>query len=194
MWKAIKIFGAGALLLWLALSFFGGDARYLKKTSGKLVRLASAPPAAGSLPDVAILRKVEKIARHIHFDIRFRAEFKGRAHEGKSLNEARSFLLAYFKRAGGAGQNKSGGALFETEDLTVRLLPRPSGQNQPGQNEAAAAAPGAKAPKRAETSFQIRFQRQGRFFKCRLIWGWIKEKKWRIKTAELSSCSEEASL
>ena len=161
--KKAALIGLGALLVWLAVSFFRGDERHLWKTSEKLIQLASDPR---SLPNMAILKKTERITKHIHFDIRFRAEFQGRVQEGKSLNEARSFLMAYFKSKINKG--------FAAEDLSVRLLP--SAKNRPG--------------KRAETSFSFRFQREGRRFKCRALWGWIKEKKWYIKTAEVSSCSQ----
>ena len=152
--KKAVIFAGAAGLVWLAASVLRGDKRLLMKASQELIDLASAPAPPS---DIAILKRVEKMARHLHFDIQFQAELDGRVYEGRSLNEARSFLMGWLKsesgRAAGKTSPQSGaGPRFEAKGLAVRLLP----PNPPSDIQADRAGPLEKpaAPQRSGSSRQ----------------------------------------
>ena len=181
--KKILIVGAGALLLWIAVSVLRGDERYLRKTSESLIKQALEPPPP---QDRMILKRINKMVRHIHPDIQFRAELQGRFYENRSLSEARSFLFMWFKIKAKPSKAEVSG------DLQVRILPAQPA-NEKGTAPDGPGGVGGDKPavsKRAEVLFPLRFQYEEKTWECNMAWGWIKEEgRWLIKTAKLSSCS-----
>ena len=145
---------AGFFLLWES------DEKYLRKTTLQLLKEVEAPAVRQNT--VAVLRRVNKIVKHFHFDVAFQLETGGQVQKGRSAGELRPLLLIYFQR-GGISE-------ITGEELTVQ---KESG----GSN------------------YLVRFTALGRHgsnrVSCKVSLIWIKEKKWFIKKAEVSSCSPE---
>lgn len=159
MFKKYRIY---LLLILIAggILFFAlkNEERYLKNTTFKLLKLASSPPQTTST--VALLRRVEHIAKHIHFDVQLKVQVNGQTWESHSANEFRSLLLVYFKQ-GGLSQIK-------VEDLAIQMDPSsPIGH----------------------VRFKLHGQHGSGPIACKARLMWIKEKKWFIKKVEVLSCS-----
>ena len=144
----------GFFLLWES------DEKYLRKTTLRLLKSASAP--GGGQNPVAFLRRVDKTAKHFHFDVIFQLRAGGRIRKGRSAGELRALLLVYFKQGGLAE--------VTAEDLTV--------QKKPESDDYL-------------VRFTARGRRGEESVSCKVSLTWIKEKKWFIKEVEVFSCSPE---
>ena len=138
--------------------FLKNEERYLKETTLKILKLASAPSQTTNV--VALLKRVEQIAKHVHFDIQFKVQGNGQTWENHSASEFRSLLLIYFKQ-GGISHIKG-------EDLTVQVDP--------------------SAPI-GHVRFKLLGQHGPDPVSCKVHLVWTKEKKWFIKNLEVFSCS-----
>ena len=104
--------------------------------------------------------KISEINKYIHYDMRLKAEYEGRVYQARSLNEFRSLLMVYFK----AGITQK----VEYENLIVEL----------------------KDEKTGEVSFSVTFHNTGRFWSCKALLNWIKDKKWFIKNISIENCKK----
>ena len=143
--KKIAILSAVLLSLWLAWSFFQPPEFYLKKKTQYLIETASAVSPSG---DMAMLSRVSKMAKYIHFDVYLKAEYEGRVYTARSLNEFRSLLLSYFKYK-------------NEESMDYKNLTASVEHNK----------------KKATVNFDAFFERNKVTMFCKAILEWIKEKK-----------------
>ena len=92
--KVIILLAVLTTLTWLVWKSQSPES-YLKKKTQKLIAMTSNPRSSS---EIALISKMSKIARFIHFDVRLKAEYKGQIWTAKSLNEFRSLLFSYFKQ------------------------------------------------------------------------------------------------
>ena len=142
------------------LLFWESDEAYLKKTTLQLLKSAEGPFTRQN--PVAFLGRVNKIAKHFHFDVAFQLETGGQVRKGRTAEELRTLLLIYFKQ-GGVEE-------ITAEDLTVQKKAESSDYL---------------------VRFTARGRRGKARVSCKVSLLWIKEKKWFIKEAEVFSCSPE---
>ena len=153
--------------------FWESDEKYLQKTTLKLLKLASVP--VQDTNPVALLKRVEQIAKHIHFDVRFKLQVNGQTWENRSAGELRTLLLAYFQR-GGLAQ-------ITVDNLSVRI-------NSPGQSrEDLPDSPANSSTSTGHVRFKAHGLRRENKVSCEVLLVWIQEKKWFIKEIEVFSCS-----
>ena len=113
---------------------------------------------------MALISKVSKIVKLIHFDVQVKAEYEGHIYQARSLNEFRSLLMSYFR----AGSDKGN---LEYKNLRVQLE----------DNE-----------KKALAGFDAFFNRRAQRIFCKVEIGWLKEKKWFVKKIDVHSCRPAA--
>ena len=140
------------------LFFWKNDEKYLKNTTFKLLKLASVSNQETN--PIALLKRVEKIAKHLHFDVQFKLQANGQVWEDRSAGEFRTLLLTYFKMGGLAQINGT--------DLSVQIDPKTLN---------------------GHVRFKLHGQRGEDAVSCNAHFIWIKEKKWFIKNLEVFSCS-----
>ena len=157
--KKISFIVITGVVLAFAWKFFQEEERWLKRKTQTIIHIAS---STGSKADIALLGRVSKIAKYIHFDVRVQAEYEGGVYKAKSLNEFQSLLFAYFK------EQTTG--VLDYQNLNVKM----------GANK-----------KQALVTFDAFFKRSGKDIFCKTLWEWIKEKKWYIKKIEIFSCSSK---
>ena len=109
--------------------------------------------------DIRLLSRISKIAEYIHFDVRWKAKYEGQIYTGKSLNEFRSLLFSYFQ------QNSTGKLSYK--NLTIWV----------GEDK-----------KQGTAHWDAFFKRNKNTVFCKILFEWIKEKKWYIKNIEVFSC------
>ena len=154
----MKIF---VLLAFTFLAWFGwkltqSPEKYLKKKSKQLIEMAS---VKNSNTDMSLISKVSKMAKLIHFDVQFKAEYEGQIFTAHSLNELRSLLLSYFK------QKSTGKINYKNLNLEM-----------------------AENKKQAIVKFDALFERNSKSISCKALLEWIKDKKWYIKRIEIFPC------
>lgn len=113
--------------------------------------------------DISLISTISKIAKYIHFDVHLKAEYEGQIYRAKSLNEFRSLMMSYFRL------NSKG--KIESKNLAVQLK----------ENK-----------KEGIVTFDGLFEKQSTKTHCKILLGWIKEKKWYIKQIEVFDCIENA--
>ena len=147
------------LIIGSAIFFFlQNDEAYLKKNTLKLLKLASVSNQETN--PIALLKRVEKIAKHLHFDVQFKLQANGQVWEDRSAGEFRTLLLTYFKMGGLAQINGT--------DLSIQIDPETLN---------------------GHVRFKLHGQRGEDAVSCEAHFTWIKEKKWFIKSLEVFSCS-----
>ena len=104
--------------------------------------------------------RIERIIRYVHFDIVAQAEYEGRSYSSRSLNEFRSLLSAWFM-----GKPVRG---LRHENLLVHVKPD---------------------KKTGRADFDIYFKKERELLSCKVSFDWLKEKKWRVKSITVNSCS-----
>lgn len=154
------ILGFSAIGVILILFFWENDEKYLKKTTFKLLKLASVSKQETN--PIALLKRVEKIAKHIHFDVQFKLQANEQTWEDRSAGEFRTFLLTYFKM-GGVSQ-------ITGEDFSIQM-------------DATTPLP------QAHVRLKVHGKREESSVSCEAYLLWIKEKKWFLRNLEVSSCS-----
>ena len=157
--KNFRLFAVILFIIGVFVFFFWeSDEKYLKKTTLKLIKLASIPVQNAN--PVTLLNRVEQIAKHIHFDVRFKLQANGQIWEDQSAGEFRNLLLVYFKR-GGLTQ-------ITADNMSVRMDPSTSD---------------------GHVQFKAHGLQRENKISCEVFLVWTKEKKWFIKKIEVSSCS-----
>ena len=157
MKKIVLVLFLGVSLFFGLSVFFQSEEKRIKKKTLKLIQLVSINTGES---DIALLRRLSKVAQFIHHAVELKAEYEGGIYKVKSLGEFKSLLMAYFK--------EKGTGTLDYEELNVEMF---------DNNE------------RAEVRFSAVFERKNQFVKCAAFLIWIKDKKWYIKNIEVSSCS-----
>ncbi|MDE0092525.1 MAG: hypothetical protein OXN83_04495 [Oligoflexia bacterium] len=155
--KAFIIFAFLAVSGFGLYKFFQSPEKYLKKKTEYLINLSS---VENSKVDMALMRKVAKMAKFIHYDVQVKAQYEDQVYQARSLNEFRSLLMAYFKHSSGGGD-------LEYKNLTVQI--------KDDKN-------------RGVVNFDAFFDRGNQKTFCKVVLEWIKEKKWFVKKIEVYSC------
>ena len=151
-----------AVLALIAISGFGlykflqSPEKLLIKKTKHLIKLSSIQKAKS---DMALISKVGKIAKLIHYDVQFKAEYEGQIYKAQSLNELRSLLTLYFK------QSSTGS--FEYKNLTIQMK---------------------DDNKKGEVNFEALFDRNSQKISCKAMLEWLKDKKWFVQKIEVHSC------
>ena len=140
--------------------FWENDEKYLRKTTLKLLKLASVP--VQDTNPVTLLKRVEQIAKHVHFDVQFKLQVNGQTWEERSAGEFRTLLLAYFKN-GGLAQ-------ITVDDMSIRIED-------------------SSSPRKGHVRLKVHGLQREAKISCEALLVWIKEKKWFIKEIEVFSCS-----
>ena len=149
-----------ALLLSAVFFFWENDESYLEKTTLDLLnRLSLSAPIKNNR---ALLKRLESVGRHFHFDVNFKFHVNGREWKGRSSGELRSLLAVYFKQGGFSGIR--GDALSVQVDSSLEI-------------------------RTGRVTFKFHGLREKDPVSCEVRLEWIKEKKWFIKTVEVFSCS-----
>ena len=159
MLKKASLIILAILAFFIIKVYFQSEEKWIKKKTQKLIQMAS---SSGEGSEIALLQQVSKITKFIHFDVRLKALYEGRIYEAKSLNEARSLFLLYFRHK---SNEKIG-----YSNLKVEIIEK---------------------KKKAIVTLSVFFKRIERKFVCQAFLEWIKEKKWYIKKIEVSSCSSK---
>ena len=92
--KKLFILALAAFLSFFVWKRLQSPEAYLKKQTKKLIALSSVKNEKG----LALISKVSKTDKYIHFDVQLKAEYEGQIYTARSLNEFRSLLLAYFRQ------------------------------------------------------------------------------------------------
>ena len=159
MFKFFRLFAVIFLIIGVFVFFLmENDEKYLQKTTFKLLNLASVPVQEINL--VALLKRVEQMAKYVHFDVQFKLQANGQTWEGRSAGELRTLLLTYFKR-GGLAQITADNMSIQIDSSTPKGHVRFKAHGLQGDNKVS----------------------------CEAHLVWIKEKKWFIKEIEVFSCS-----
>ena len=153
--KVLASLAIFTIFIWLAWKLQSPES-YLKKKTQKVITMISNTKANS---DMALISKVSKVARFIHFDVRLKAEYKGQIWIAKSLNEFRSLLFSYFR------QEKT--RKLDYKNLSVNMT---------------------ESNRQALVKFDAFFGRQAGNIFCKVSLKWVKEKKWYIKSIEVLSC------
>lgn len=155
--KIFAFLAVFTILAWFGWKLTQSPEKYLKKKSQTLIEMAS---VKNSNTDMSLMSKASKMAKFIHFDVQFKAEYEKQIFTAQSLNEFRSLLLAYFKE-------KSTGKI-SYKNLNLQM----------GGNK-----------KQAIVKLDALFERNSKNISCKTLFEWIKEKKWYIKRIEIFPCS-----
>jgi len=150
--------------------FHNSDETYLKKKTLKLIQLSSSSPTSHS--ETAILRRIQEIAKYIHFSVQYELHLDGHLHQDRSLAELRSLMFASFKKAGNKKWH------IDTplkEDITVTVSVSKEKK--------------AKEKKAAEVTTIITANQESGKISCNTLIHWLKEKKWLIYKIKVFSCS-----
>ena len=156
MKKTLIIFAFLFFSLFGIYKVFQNPEKILIKKTKHLINLSSIQSGKS---DMALIAKTGKIAKLIHYDVQFKAEYEGKDYKARSLNEFRSLLNFYFKR-------RSTGK-FEYKNLTVQM----KDDNKTG-----------------EVNFEALFERSSQKISCKAMLKWLKDKKWFVKKIEIHSC------
>ena len=142
--------------------------RYLKKATLDIIKTAQEAKAleAGGKQSSLVEYKqmagrIERIIRHIHFDIIVKAEYEGQTHASRSLNEFRRLLSLWFAKKVVSEWSYKGLSIHVEESQT-----------------------------KAQAHFNISFKKDQKQSDCKVVFKWLKEeKKWRVKNIALNACS-----
>lgn len=157
MKKNIFLLGVFVFSLWGAFKLFQSPERHLLKKTKHLIGLASQVETKLSF---SLASKMAEINKHIHHNVRIRAEYEGQIYQARSLNEFRSLLTAYFQ----AGITKK----LEHKELKVEI----------------------KDKKGAEVSFAITFHNKNGVWDCEVLLDWLKEKRWFVESINIENCNK----
>ena len=146
-----------ALGIFSLYKLFQSPEKYLKKKTEYLISLSSAKNKKG---DMALISKANKITKFIHHNVQMKVNYNGREFKASSLNEFRSYVMAYFKQGGGNGN-------LEHKDLTVQVK---------------------DSKKKGLVNFDLFFTKAEQKIFCKIFLEWIKEKRWYIQKIEIHSC------
>lgn len=163
--KKILLIGFGALCVWQAFLFFQDDKKHLEKTLHKMVDLLNQP----TLTDMSKLKRVEALGKHLHFNIKFHININQNTYSGRSLNQIKSLIFAYLRSR-------------PLRDFSVSQLNTTQDKNKSTQNNLP----------QYTMLFDMQFLENNKHFTCKNTLKWIKEKKWYLKTIEVSSCSQNS--
>ena len=158
----IKILVFSLIVIGGAFFFFRSDTAYLKKTTIKLIKTVS--PMTTPLPQMTLLRKVQSVAKHIHFSVQYEIEWNNRVYQDRSLSKFRAVLTSYFKQIKEGKPNTP-----NKKDLQVTI--------KEGE------------PKSAEVQFPLKVFWREKQANCQVVLHWIKEKKWFINKIKVFSCA-----
>ena len=139
---------------------FRTDEQYLESTTRELLSLASVSSPMGKT--VKTLKRVEKIVKHLHFNVNVQLKFNERMWQARTVNELRSFLMLYFSKMEFL-QLKDSHFLVQIEKT----------------NEG----------KKGDVTFQVHGSQKEASFSCSIKLIWIKKPKWFISNIEVFKCS-----
>ena len=147
-----------------------GHKAYLQKHTLYLLKMARPMPQTS---DLMILRRVQQMAGHIHFDVSLKAEVLHHHLEARSLNRLKSLLMSYFKSPppGFSFQNPA------PQDMHISL-------SQKNNTQAGEADLGA------EVRFPLALKKDTKQMTCQVRSKWIKQKNWQVKKIHVSECKE----
>lgn len=159
MSKNLRLFAIISFIISVFIFFFWeNDEKYLRKTTFKLLKLASVP--VQDTNPVTLLKRVEQIAKYVHFDVQFKLQANGQVWEDHSSGEFRTLLLIYFRR-GGLTQ-------ITADNMSVQV---------------------DSSTSTGHVRFKVHGLRRENKVSCEAHLVWIQEKKWFIKEIKVFSCS-----
>ena len=147
-----------------AFFFLQSEETRLKKKTLKLILIFShSTPSATPL---ALLRKTQKVVKHVHFSVEYQVQAGSKTYQNRSLNRLRSDLNSYFKH----GKSKNSHIEIPSKkDITVSLSP-----NQ----------------KTAKVNWTQLISYKEQKLSCQVVVNWEKEKSWLIHQIQ-ASCQKK---
>ena len=133
---------------------FQSPEKYLKKKTEYLIALGSVKKAN--------ISQVTKISKYIHHNVQMKVEYEGHIFKASSLNEFRSYVMAYLRQGTGSGD-------LEYKNLTVEIK---------------------NNKKTGLVNFEALFNRISQKLLCKVALEWNKEKRWYVQKIEVHSCQQ----
>ena len=156
--KKILLIAVFLLGLCVYIFYFQKPERYLKKATQKALKAVDVKPGVKKTL-LSTNSRVSSVVKHIHYDVLFKVDYKGRLEQAQSLNEFRSWLFFYLQKA------NPGRILYE--EINVQMIDE----------------------EKAQVFFKFSTSRESEEVSCDASLDWLKEDKWFIKKIDIKNCS-----